>query len=80
MNLLKLVKTNSVSISTLFLINLVGMSVFCVSLFYCNILISLKISFKQKERTSKELFYYQKFLKIDEILDFTAVSGSRVYI
>ena len=37
MHLSRLIKMNSVKISALSLINLVGMSVFCVALFVCNI-------------------------------------------
>ena len=44
MNLLRLIKTNFAKISPLSLINLVGMSVFCVALFSCNILICFRIS------------------------------------
>ena len=44
MHLLRLIKINSAKISALPLSNLVGISVFCVALFDCNILISFKIS------------------------------------
>ena len=44
MHLLRLIKVNSAKISALSLINLVEMSVFCVALFDCNILISFGIS------------------------------------
>ena len=43
MHLLRLIKINSAKISALSLINLVGMSVFCVALFDCS-LISFRIS------------------------------------
>ena len=44
MHLLRLIKTNSAKISALSLINLVGMSVYCVALIDCNILIFFRIS------------------------------------
>ena len=56
MYLLRLVKTNSAKMSTLSLINLVGMSVFCVTLFDCSILISLRIStFSKNEKLKLDL-------------------------
>ena len=56
MHLLRLIKINSAKISALSLINLVGMSVFCVALFDCNILISFRIStFSTNEKLKSDL-------------------------
>ena len=56
MHLWRLIKTNSAKISALPLINLVGMSVFCVALFDCNILISFRIStFSTNEKLQLDL-------------------------
>ena len=53
MHLLRLVKTNSAKISALSSINLVGMSVFYVASFDCNILISFKISTFSRNKNLK---------------------------
>ena len=51
MHLLRLLKTNSGKISALSLINLVGISVFCVVLFDCIILFSFRIAtFSRNEK------------------------------
>ena len=56
MHLLRLIKINSAKISALPLSNLVGISVFCVALFDCNILISFKIStFSTNEKVKLDL-------------------------
>ena len=56
MHFLKLIKTNSAKISALSLINLVGMSVFCVTLFDYNILISFRIyTFSTNEKLTLDL-------------------------
>ena len=56
MHLLRLIKTNSAKISALSLINLVGMSVFCVTLFDYNILISFRIyTFSTNEKLTLDL-------------------------
>ena len=56
MHLLRLIKINSAKISALSLINLVGLSVFCVASFDCNILISFRIStFSTNEKLKLDL-------------------------
>ena len=56
MHLLRLIKISSAKISSLSLINLVGMSVLCVALFDCDILISFRIStFSTNEKLKLDL-------------------------